>query len=137
MNLASVVLFTGQLERCIAFYRALGVPLEDEDHGDGHVHSAVDLDGVHIAIFPGTGPGPALPHRATGATFIGFWVPSLGAAKDAAVSLGATLISDHQTCQWGCRVVLTDPDGRAVELNQHDHCSAVGGQRRPSAGAGS
>ena len=30
----------------------------------------------------------------------------------------------HQKMEWGCRAVVTDPDGRAVELNQQGHCAA-------------
>lgn len=122
MRLASAVFFSAQLERCTAFYKALGVPLKDEDHGDGFVHTAGDLDGVHVAIFPASGDGRSPAHRAAGATFLGFWVPSLEAALGALEPLGTEVLLGHQVRQWGCRVVVADPDGRAVELNQQDHC---------------
>jgi hypothetical protein len=31
-------------------------------------------------------------------------------------------MSGHERMDWGCRVVVQDPDGRAVELNQRGHC---------------
>ena len=125
--MASVVFFSGQLERCTAFYKALGVPLQDEDHGDGFAHAAADLGGVHVAVFPAVGDGRAPAHRAAGSTFLGFWVSSLEAALDALRPFGAEVVQEHQVREWGCRVVVADPDGRAVELNQHDHCPPKAG----------
>jgi catechol 2,3-dioxygenase-like lactoylglutathione lyase family enzyme len=121
-GVASIVVFTGQLERAVAFYRALGVPLEDEDHGDGEIHSAGDVGGVHVAVYPGAAPGSSPGWRAAGSTFTGFWVNSLETVLAALKPLGAQVLQDHQDREWGCRVVVADPDGRAVELNQRDHC---------------
>ena len=117
--MASAVFFSGQLERCTAFYKALGVPLQDEDHGDGPLHAAGDLDGAHVAVFPAPGAGRSPAHQAAGSTFLGFWVPLPEAAMDALRPLGAEVVLGHQVREWGCRVVVADPDGRAVELNQH------------------
>jgi predicted enzyme related to lactoylglutathione lyase len=127
MRVASAVFFSGQLGRCTAFYKALGVPLQDEDHGDGLVHAAGDLDGVHVAVFPAAADGRSPAHHAAGSTFLGFWVPSLEAALDALRPLGTEVVLGHQVCEWGCRVVVADPDGRAVELNQRDHCPPEAG----------
>jgi catechol 2,3-dioxygenase-like lactoylglutathione lyase family enzyme len=121
-EVASIVVFTEHLERSVAFYRALGVPLADEDHGDGFRHAAGDMGGVHVAVFPASAPGSGTSWRAAGSTFVGLWVPSLDAATAALEPLGAVLLLDHQDREWGCRFVVTDPDGRAVEVNQRDHC---------------
>jgi len=125
-ELASIVVFTEYLDRTVAFYRALGVPLEDEDHGDGFVHAAGEMGDVHVAVFPASVPG-STGWRAGGSTFVGFWVASLEAAMSALEPLGATVLADHQDCEWGCRIVVSDPDGRAVELNQRDHCPQLTG----------
>ena len=122
MRIASAVFFSGQLERCTAFYKALGVPLQDEDHGDGFVHAAADLDGVHVAVFPAADSGRGPAHRTAGSVFLGFWVPSLDAALEALEPLGLKMVLEHQVCEWGCRVVVDDPDGRTIELNQKGHC---------------
>jgi lactoylglutathione lyase len=123
-EVASIAVFTEHLAETTAFYRALGLRLEDEDHGDGAVHAAVDVAGVHVAVFPASGAsGIVAPGwRAGGSTFVGFWVPSLEAAVRAARATGADVLVEHQDREWGCRSVVTDPDGRAVELNQRDHC---------------
>jgi catechol 2,3-dioxygenase-like lactoylglutathione lyase family enzyme len=121
-EVASIVVFTEHLEQSVAFYRALGLPLEDEDHGDGFLHAAGDMGGVHVAVLPASAPGSAAGWRAAGSTFAGFWVPSLEAVMAALEPLGAEVLLGHQDCDWGCRIVVADPDGRAVELNQRDHC---------------
>lgn len=100
------------------------MPLEEEDHGDGSIHWAADVGGVHLAVISGEGEHYVPEWRASGSTFIGFWVQSLEAETAELRRLGAPLLLDHQPREWGCRTVLADPDGRAVELNQHDHCLA-------------
>lgn len=120
-EVASIVVFTEHLDRAVAFYRALGFPLEDEDHGDGFVHAAGDMGGIHVAVIPASAQGNT-GWRAAGSTFVGVWVPSLEAASAELERLGATVLLGHDDCEWGCRIVVADPDGRAVEVNQRDHC---------------
>jgi lactoylglutathione lyase len=126
-ELASIVVFTEHLEQTVTFYRALGFPLDDEDHGDGFVHAAGEMGDVHVAVFPAAAPGSTAGWRTAGSTFVGLWVPSLEAATSALEPLGATVLQDHQDREWGCRIVVADPDGRAVELNQRDHCPRPAG----------
>ena len=60
-ELSSLVLFTGNIEQARAFYRAVGLNLDDEDHGDGPLHYATDISGVHFALFdakPASGRAP-------------------------------------------------------------------------------
>ena len=131
-GLASVVLFSRRPDEVVAFYRALGVPFQDEDHGDGVVHHAADIDGIHVAVLPAndgekeddeTGGGASRPWRAPGSTFVGLWVDSLEETTAALERTGAPLLRAHEQCEWGCRVVVQDPDGRAVEVNQAGHCA--------------
>jgi lactoylglutathione lyase len=121
-ELASLVLFSDHLAENIAFYRALGVPLEDEDHGDGVTHAAGELGDVHVAVLASERAGAEQGWRQGGTTFVGLWVPSLEDAGAAVAALGAPLLREHEQCEWGCRIVVADPDGRAVEVNQEGHC---------------
>lgn len=120
--LASVVVFSEHVPETIAFYRALGVPLIDEDHGDGAYHAAADLGGVHIAVLESRAFGSSQPWRSGGSTFVGFWVEALETVAAALELLGADLVVSHERQEWGCRMVFNDPDGRAVEINQRHHC---------------
>jgi lactoylglutathione lyase len=124
--LGSVVVFSADPKRTIAFYSALGVPLEDESHeAGGTPHAAADVCGVHIAVYPAEGgadvPGSPM-WRHAGTTFIGFFVPDLDATVDKLRTIGTDVLREHQQRPWGCRAIVADPDGRAVEINQQGHC---------------
>jgi predicted enzyme related to lactoylglutathione lyase len=121
-EVASIVVFTDRVEESVAFYRALGVPLEDEDHGEGDVHAAGEAGGVHVAVVAASAPRGGTAWRSAGSTFIGFWVESLEATLTALDRIGAAVLLGHERCPWGCRTVVADPDGRAVEVNQRRHC---------------
>jgi len=122
-EVSSLVLFTEHPERTAAFYRAIGLDLEDEDHDEGPVHHAVELGGVHFAIYPAASAGRAPDRRAAGSVFTGFYVDSLDAVTRALDALGAPMLSAHEEMPWGCRFVVADPDGRPVEVNQREHCT--------------
>lgn len=120
--MSSLVLFAADVDAAARFYRAVGVPLEHEDHGEGPVHFAAELGPVHFALYPATGPGRAPERRSAGASFAGVYVESLDDTLRDLTALGAPLLSSHEVMPWGCRFVVEDPDGRAVEVNDKDHC---------------
>jgi lactoylglutathione lyase len=121
-ELASMVLFAANPPATAAFYRALDLVLEDEHHGDGPIHFAVELGTVHFAIYPAQAPGRAAERRTGGNVFPGFYVESLERAVSALKQAGAPILTEHEQMEWGCRVVAEDPDGRAVEIKQRGHC---------------
>lgn len=124
-EVSSIVLFSDRPERLIAFYGALGIDFEEEDHGDGPSHSAADIGGMHLAVF-GAPEGARPPEwRSAGSTFCGFYVTSLDETLAALTDLGTVVLVDHQVRDWGCRAVVEDPDGRTVEINQAQHCPAA------------
>jgi lactoylglutathione lyase len=123
-EVSSLVLFASNLAESAAFFRAVGVPLEHEAHDDGPAHWAAELGSVHFAIYQAdSGIGNrAAEFRSAATTFPGLYVASLDSAVAALSDVSARLIEPHQHRPWGCRVVAEDPDGRAVEINQRDHC---------------
>jgi lactoylglutathione lyase len=125
-EVASLVLFADRPTVTAAFYRALGLVLEDEDHGEGPVHFATELGAVHFAIYPAEGPGRAGERRSGGSVFAGFYVESLDRATEALAEVGAPVLTSHEEMPWGCRIVAEDPDGRAIEVNQREHCQRAG-----------
>ncbi|HEY1321900.1 MAG TPA: VOC family protein [Streptosporangiaceae bacterium] len=124
-ELASLVLYAADPGATAEFYRALGLALAEECHGEGPVHFAVELGPVHVAIYPAGAPGRARERRAGGSLFPGFYVEALDRAAEALAQAGAPVLSGHEQMPWGCRVVAEDPDGRAVEINQREHCPGL------------
>jgi lactoylglutathione lyase len=122
VEIASLVFFARDADATVAFYRAIGLPLETEDHGDGPTHAAAELGGVHVAVYQGEGSQTAPAWRSAASDFPGFYVDSLDDVTGALAVLGAVVIESHQERPWGCRIVAEDPDGRAVEINQRGHC---------------
>jgi Glyoxalase/Bleomycin resistance protein/Dioxygenase superfamily len=121
-SVSSIALFSTHHSQAAAFYRAIGIPLADEQHDDGPTHHACELRGVHFAIYPAESPGSAPDRRAGGSTFPGFYVESLDAVAADLSRLSAPILSDHEQMPWGCRVVFQDPDRRPIEINQRGHC---------------
>jgi catechol 2,3-dioxygenase-like lactoylglutathione lyase family enzyme len=124
VEVGAIVLYANDVERTATFYRALGLHLDLEDHGEGPTHYATELGSVHVAIYPATAPGSSRPRRSGGDAFHGFFVDSLDYALSALTSLKTPILSVHEVMPWGCRFVFTDPDGRPIEVNQRLHCPA-------------
>jgi lactoylglutathione lyase len=120
--LASVVLFAADPTVTAAFYRALGLVLEDEHHREGPIHFATELGTVHFAIYPAAAPGRATERCTGDNVFPGFYVDSLEHVVSALNQAGAPILTEHEQMPWGCRIVAEDPDGRDVEINQRAHC---------------
>src|SRR5262249_1909732 len=116
-GLSVIVLWSERFQQCIDFYKALGLPLEEEDHGDGPVHYACEIGTAHFAIFPGK-PGSAVARGNGGGTQIGFQVSSVDECFMVAKKLGASVVWEPKDMPWGRAALVCDPDGRPVELNQ-------------------
>jgi uncharacterized glyoxalase superfamily protein PhnB len=100
----------------VAFYRSLGIPLVEEDHGDGVVHWACELGDVHFAVFDAAAPGDALGYHEAGSTLCGFVVDDVVAAIELLRSASAIVVQEPIEMPWGLRAVVLDPDGRPVEV---------------------
>ncbi len=119
LDVGSIVLFAEDVEATARFYRALGLPLASEQHGDGPVHYKCTLGPTHFAIFVGTPGAPKVPapdHRLAGGQFFGLTVASLDAAFAGAKSHGASVVQEPRDYPWGKRALVRDPDERVVEL---------------------
>jgi uncharacterized glyoxalase superfamily protein PhnB len=123
-SFASVVLYTRDLEAAAAFYARLGIDLEPEQHDGGLPHAVGRVDGNHFSVHQVApdASGEAAGWKAPTSTTVGFYVDDLDAVVTDLKAAGATDLTGHQQRAWGCRHLVTDPDGRAVELNQRGHC---------------
>ena len=113
---SAVILWTQRIDETLRFYQALGLPLVEEDHGEGPIHYACYIAGVHFAIFPGE-IGEAVSRRSGGCTQVGFNVSDVDAAFATAKELGAKVVWEPRDMPWGRAALVRDPDGRPVELN--------------------
>jgi catechol 2,3-dioxygenase-like lactoylglutathione lyase family enzyme len=94
-RLTLLVLYTPELELCRRFYSDLGLPFVTERHGDGAEHYAAVLDdGTVVELYP------ARAGRETG-------VVRLGLAIDGSAAMPPLAPGRH---------VLTDPDGRTIDV---------------------
>ena len=116
-DVGALILFTDKLEALVEFYRAIGVPLELEQHDDGPLHHACELGLTHFAIFESNSGTPP-EFRSGGSSFPGFTVNSLEDALEAAKSLNAEVVQQPTEYPWGWRALVKDPDGRVLELFQ-------------------
>ncbi|MEU6223315.1 glyoxalase/bleomycin resistance/dioxygenase family protein [Streptomyces sp. NPDC047042] len=92
-----LVLYSPRLEECRRFYEGLGLRFTAERHGQGPEHYAAVLgDGAVFELYP------AGPDKQTGALRLGLTIDGSRAAEP--------LVRG--------RHLLTDPDGRTVEV----HC---------------
>lgn len=91
-----LVVYSPQVEACHRFYSDLGLNFAAEQHGQGPRHYAAILaDGTVFEIYP------ARPERQTGAL-------RLGLAVNGNTATPALVPGRH---------LLTDPDGRTVEIH--------------------
>ncbi|MEU7835024.1 glyoxalase/bleomycin resistance/dioxygenase family protein [Nonomuraea sp. NPDC049129] len=95
MYTSLIVLYTDHLRECADFYLSLGLPLQLEQHGNGPEHYAAELGGTVFEVYPASDRRPP-----TGSLRLGFRVP-------AHAVVGRLPTGRH---------LLTDPDGRMVEL---------------------
>ncbi|MEZ4669741.1 MAG: VOC family protein [Anaerolineae bacterium] len=112
-----VVLRTSRLEIMLKFYGILGLEFTEERHGSGPIHYSAQVDGVVLEIYSG-GEGNAPDRKLGGATMIGFGVNSLDTLLSNLNDLGVVPLAPPKDSQWGRRVVILDPDGRAVEVSE-------------------
>ena len=118
ITVGSLILFSGTYEKSVTFYRALGLPLDGEEHGDGQVHLACDIGGVHVAVFDAKS-APARPSsefRSPGSSYFGFTVKNVAEVLERLRALEAPVRQEPEMFPWGMRALVEDPDGRVIEL---------------------
>lgn len=116
-SLSLIVLRTSKTREMLSFYRILGFAFNEEKHGSGPIHHSAQTGSTVLEIYPGE-DAEGLHWKAAGATMLGFSVESLDQTLGAFEELSSQLISAPKDSPWGRRAVLTDPDGRAIELSE-------------------
>jgi len=98
--------------RLARFYGAFGLSFRTEQHGNGPLHHACDLNGSVLEIYPASSASP----RTSGAR-LGFCVSSIDQALKACGSEARIITAPHES-EWGYRAVLQDPEGHKIELTE-------------------
>lgn len=115
----AIILYTSDLDVIVPFYRALGLALEAQEDVGGEKHFACEMGLSHFAIFPARKSGVShADYRASGSTLIGFQVEKVDRLVELAVKEGAKIVEAPHEVPWGRRAVISDPEGRVLELNQ-------------------
>jgi catechol 2,3-dioxygenase-like lactoylglutathione lyase family enzyme len=117
LGLSLVVLRTADVLKTLSFYSTFGLEFDQERHGQGVIHYACTLGTSTIEIYPGSN-GSAISPVQSGATMLGFRVANINAVLIKLQEIGYTALPTIQSTPWGRRIVLTDPDGRKVELTE-------------------
>ncbi len=116
--LSAILLISEDPARLARFYRdGLGVPLEEEQHGDTALHWGCTLGDVHFAIHP-VGNFPGAPEPGVGAVRLAFTVFDLDAYVAALSARGVELLDGPEDRGWCRMAVVCDPDGNTIELTQ-------------------
>lgn len=112
-----VVLRTADLASARSFYEGLGLSFVEEQHGTGPVHLSCERGGMVLELYPGK-PGQAPERLNAGATMLGFSVESVDEALRKLNALKVTIVTPPKDSPWGKRMVVLDPDGRAIEISE-------------------
>lgn len=112
-SLNLLVLRAAELRATAAFYEALGFTFVTERHGQGPEHLAsvaMEASPLVLELYP------ASCAVDTQAVRLGFTVPNLATALERLTAAGGALVTPPRTSPHGRKAVVSDPDGRRVEL---------------------
>jgi predicted enzyme related to lactoylglutathione lyase len=113
LALNMVVIYSEDVERALQFYRAFGLSFTKEKHGRGPEHYAAEVGPTVFEIYPS---GPEAPSPS--AVRLGFRVASVETSLAALAARGMAQAAVPRDTPWGRRAVVTDPDGRRVEISE-------------------
>lgn len=115
--LSAIILVSKNPQALAAFYRdVVGLPLEDEEHGETEKHYGCELGDLHFAIHPlsnfeGSGTG-------TGAVKLAFTVFDMNAFVEKMKSKNVKLEYSPKDTGFSLMTALHDPDGNYIEFTQ-------------------
>jgi catechol 2,3-dioxygenase-like lactoylglutathione lyase family enzyme len=117
-SVAAVLLISDAPERMLEFYRdGLGAPLEDEQHGETHLHWGCELGQVHFAIHP-KGNFSDLDRIGNGAMRVAFGTDDIAGLAERVARRGDPIVFEPKDLGWCKMMGVRDPDGNVVEVVQ-------------------
>lgn len=113
--LAAVLLVSPNPQRLADFYRdVVGVPLEEERHGDSLPHWGCSLGEIHFAIHP----VETFPDRRSGAVKLAFTVFDIEALAERLEQSGVSLVYPPRDTGFFWSTAIEDPDGNLIEFTE-------------------
>lgn len=118
-NLSLIVLYVADIDRSAAFYAALGVTFQREQHGKGPVHYSANINDTVLELYPASERLPATKVR------LGFAIASIDEALESWHRSGFKASIEAETAAKNGasganqiqRIVVIDPDRNKVELH--------------------
>jgi len=111
--LSAVLLVSRNHDRLAAFYReVIGVPLEDEQHGESLKHYGCELGDLHFAIHP------AGESYGVGSVKLAFEVFDMDAHVKKLAAHGVKVLYPPRQMGPMTSTAIRDPDGNLVEFTQ-------------------
>jgi predicted enzyme related to lactoylglutathione lyase len=110
-----IVLSTAKGIAALDFYRALGFRFEMTSSAEGLDYYACYLGETVIEIHPGSAGTASQPCQGS-SVMLGLKVDNIDEVLAKAQKLSKITLPAAHESRWGRRVVLTDPDGRKIQL---------------------
>lgn len=115
--LSAILLVSPNPARLAAFYRdVVGVPLDEEKHGDSRPHWGCNLGEIHFAIHP----VETFPDKQSGVGSIklAFTVFDMAALVDRLCQANTPLLYPPRDTGFFWSTAIKDPDGNLIEFTQ-------------------
>ncbi|WP_101757340.1 VOC family protein [Oceanicoccus sp. KOV_DT_Chl] len=106
MKISLLVIRCKDIEVSKGFYQLLGLSFVKEKHGNGPAHYSCEHDGIVFELYPNNGESPQDNNR------LGFKV------SDLATTIKNVTVTSSYEFEGNTIYVLTDPDGRKVEISE-------------------
>ena len=103
-----IVLNCKNLEESIAFYEALGLKFQEEQHGKSPVHYSCQLEKVLLELYP-------TQEEVNRNTKLGFRVDNI---DEILTKLPKYVYNQKRDTQYGPMAILKDPDGMWILLSE-------------------
>lgn len=111
ISLKLLVLKTHDVVGVVSFYQLLGLTFVEEQHGKGPLHHSAPLGDGIIEVYP-----LHLNQSVDSTSRLGFAIKDPDSAVRAIESVGGHVIKRGLDTPWGYVALVSDPDGRTVEL---------------------
>ncbi|MFL5730614.1 MAG: VOC family protein [Cytophagaceae bacterium] len=112
MEIALIVLRSAHAEKLIAFYALLGMHFEYHKHGNSPYHYSGKVDKSILEIYPLA----KTQTEADSSLRLGFRFDNFENVVKDLQEAGVSFSSEPATTDWGTMAVVSDPDGRKIEI---------------------